>query len=140
MAKVRIKGFDAYEAALGRLERGATGIAKRAVFTGAGILAKAMKEQVDENTEGSSTGEMRDSIGISPIMEDANGGVNARVGFSGYDSYGVPNVLKARAMNSGTSVRTKKPITEPAIKKVEKEILEEMGQEITEGIVRAVEK
>jgi len=56
-----------------------------------------------------STGQMLESMGITPVKMDKNGWWNAKIGFDGYDARkskrwpkGVPNQLKARVLESGT--------------------------------------
>jgi hypothetical protein len=53
--------------------------------------------------------------GYYTIRQDSEGNWNARVGFDGYDRKGVPNQLKARVMESGSSRQKKKPFVRPAI-------------------------
>jgi len=53
---------------------------------------------------------------------------NTKIGFDGYDRKGVPNALKARAMESGTSTQPKRPFVRPAVNRVKKKAIEEMGK------------
>lgn len=62
-----------------------------------------------------------DSFGISPLQDD-NGFRNVKLGFDGYNNVhtrkyprGQPNVMIARAVESGTSFRDKHPFMRPAI-------------------------
>lgn len=63
---------------------------------------------------GKSTGDLLNALGISPVGIDKDG-INVKIGFAGYDSKGVPNALKARAMESGTSFLKKRPFVRPAV-------------------------
>ena len=99
---------------------------------GVSPLADEVRKGLEKNLQGSkySTGDLLDSLGTTPVGVDKNGVYNAKVGFSGYDRKGVPNALKARAMESGTSRQPKKPFVRPAVNRAKKRVLEEMGRSI----------
>jgi HK97 gp10 family phage protein len=132
MAKMTIQGFDEYADKLSKLGSAAPEIAKRAVRAGINPLADEVRKGLEKNLQNSkySTGDLLDSLGITPVDVDKNGVYNAKVGFSGYDRKGVPNALKARAMESGTSRQPKKPFMRPAVNRAKKRVLEEMGRSI----------
>lgn len=132
MANMSVKGIDDYIAKLSQLGSKMPEVAKKAVKAGANPLADEIRKGLEENLQGSkyATGDLLDSLGVSPAGVDKNGVYNAKVGFSGYDRKGVPNALKARAMESGTSTQPKKPFMRPAIKRAKKRVLEEMGKSI----------
>ena len=136
LAKMRVSGFKELEVQLSKLGKATTNIGGKAVKAGAGVLADQVRKNLEKNLQdsGYSTGDLLDSFGISPVDVDKNGVINASVGFAGYDRKGVPNALKARAMESGTSKQRKKPFMRPAIKatkdKVEKVMQETMDNEI----------
>lgn len=132
MAKMTIQGFDEYADKLSKLGSAAPEIAKRAVKAGVNPLADEVRKGLEKNLQNSkySTGDLLDSLGVTPVSMDKNGVYNAKVGFSGYDRKGVPNALKARAMESGTSRQPKKPFMRPAVNRAKKRVLEEMGKSI----------
>lgn len=132
MAKMTIKGFDEYADKLSKLGSAAPEIAKRAVRAGINPLADEVRKGLEKNLQNSkySTGDLLDSLGVTPVSVDKNGVYNAKVGFSGYDRKGVPNALKARAMESGTSTQPKKPFMRPAVSRAKKRVLEEMEKSI----------
>ncbi len=132
MAKMTIQGFDEYADKLSKLGSAAPEIAKRAVRAGINPLADEVRKGLEKNLQNSkySTGDLLDSLGVTPVSVDKNGVYNAKVGFSGYDRKGVPNALKARAMESGTSRQPKKPFVRPAVNRAKKRVLEEMGRSI----------
>lgn len=110
MAKLTIgKGLEKYQKRLAELGTAADGICKAAVYEGAAIIADAVKENTPVDT-----GDLRDSIGLSKMKND-NGYINTKLGFDGYDRKGVPNALKAAAIESGTSRLKKKPFVRPAV-------------------------
>lgn len=132
MAKMQIKGMDEYAMKLSRLGTKAPEIAKKAVMAGANPIADEIRRELEKNLSGSkySTGDLLDSMGIAPAAVDRRGNTNTKVGFSGYDRKGVPNALKARAMESGTSTQPKKPFIRPAVNRAKKKAIEEMGKSI----------
>ena len=127
-----VKGLDEYIDKLSKLGSKMPEVAKRAVKAGVNPLADEVRKQLEKNLQGSkySTGDLLDSLGVTPVDVDKNGVYNAKVGFSGYDRKGVPNALKARAMESGTSRQPKKPFMRPAVNRAKKRALEEMGKSI----------
>ena len=132
MAKMSVSGLDEYIDKLSKLGSKMPEVAKRAVQAGVNPLADEVRKQLEKNLQGSkySTGDLLDSLGTTPVGVDKNGVYNAKVGFSGYDRKGVPNALKARAMESGTSRQPKKPFMRPAVNRAKKRVLEEMGRSI----------
>ena len=132
MAKMSVSGLDEYIDKLSKLGSKMPEVAKRAVQAGVNPLADEVRKQLEKSLQGSkfSTGDLLDSLGVTPVGVDKNGVYNAKVGFSGYDRKGVPNALKARAMESGTSRQPKKPFMRPAVNRAKKRVLEEMGKSI----------
>ena len=85
--------------------------------------------------------DLYDSLGIAPPDVDSQGNVNTKVGFDGYGSYptkkypkGLPNKLLARSIESGSSVRKKKPFVRQAVNRSKKKAKEEMGKKCDEKI------
>ena len=117
---------------LGRMETDIDVIAKEAVFEGSKIAADKVRENLDKVLSGESTGQMEESFGITPITK-SGAEWSAHIGFDGYDDNGVPNQLKARAMESGTSTRPKKPFVRPAMNQTKKQIQEKMKSVIEDA-------
>jgi HK97 gp10 family phage protein len=150
MAKMTIQGLDEYVAKLSKLGSNTAAIAKRAVRAGANPVADEVRNGLEKNIRdpgyagldpdggifgvkpnyGKSTGDLLNSLGVSPPSVDKNGVYNCKIGFAGYDRKGVPNVLKARAMESGTSKLRKRPFIRPAVNRAKKRALEEMEKSI----------
>lgn len=136
MAKMSVHGFKELEVQVSKLGTASVSIGKKAVRAGAGVLADQVRKNLEKNLQGSeySEGDLLESFGVSPADIDKNGAINASVGFTGYDRKGVPNALKARAMESGTSQQRKKPFMRPAINstkdKVEKTMQDTIDNEI----------
>lgn len=83
-------------------------------------LAAYRKKQKTGLTSAQKKG-LQEGLGVSP-MENDNGYWNVKVGFDGYNKVktrkypnGQPNVMIARATESGSSVREKMPFVRPAV-------------------------
>ena len=103
------KDNEGFISKLMTLNEKAEGVAKKAVYDGAGVVADAVKAATPRDT-----GDLAGSVGITKIIVSADV-VSANVGFSGLDSKGVSNVLKARALESGTSRMRKRPFFRKAV-------------------------
>lgn len=130
MAKFRFEGVDELVAKYEKLGNNTEEIIGKAIFNGAGVVANAVKGAVEginpdnrfgtqENpTSGPSTIQklgLQYSLGISKMRND-NGFRNVKIGFSGYNNVktktwpqGQPNMMVARAVESGTSWMQKQP-------------------------------
>lgn len=130
MARMEIKGIDEYIMKLSNLGKDAVDISKKVVMAGANPVADEIRRTLQANLAGSeySTGDLLDSMGIAPPDVDKRGNTNTKIGFEGYDRKGVPNPLKARAMESGTTTQPKKPFIRPAVSKMREKAIEEMGK------------
>jgi phage protein, HK97 gp10 family len=149
-----VKGLDEYARKLDRLGAQAPQIAKKAVYAGANVLANKVRENLEGNLQDLSyvgkqstggritrllkrnrpTGDLLASFGIAPISADDRGNTNTKIGFEGYDHRGIPNALKARAMESGTSELRKRPFVRPAVNAVKGRAQQEMSSVIDEEI------
>lgn len=151
MAKMTIKGTDEYALKLSRLGKDSVEIAKKVVMAGANPIADEIRKNLEANIRdpapagkgsnrivkgnyGKSTGDLLGALGVAPPAVDRRGNTNTKVGFEGYDRKGVPNALKARAMESGTSKLKKRPFVRPAVNKAKKKAIEEMGKRLEEEI------
>lgn len=140
MARITFKAGDDYALKLSQLASRSEEAAKRAVAEGAGIVADRIRANLEANLAGSeqSTGALADSLGITPISQDKNGVWNAKVGFDGYDEKGVPNQLKARVMESGSSRVRKRPFVRPAVNATKGAVLDAMKKVIDEEIEKTM--
>jgi HK97 gp10 family phage protein len=112
MAKIEFDGFEEYRKQLLKLGTSIEGVIKYAVYDAAGMVADSIKANAPADT-----GALRNSIGLTDFKNDG-GYVYTQVVFSGYDGRGVPNVLKARVLESGSSTRAKHPFVRPAVNRV----------------------
>lgn len=144
MATIEFTGIDEYAAKLRALGKAGTSICRAAVYDGAGVVADAIRQQI----EGLATIEDYEAIiawrqeipahGITQKQKeglldgmhlqkirDENGFICTEVGFSGYNTVqtrkfpgGQPNALIARSMESGSSARQKQPFIRPTVNQV----------------------
>ncbi len=130
MASFKVKGTSDYAKKLDKLAANAPKVAKEMVYAAAGIVADEISNHLNDNLSDSevSKGDLLDSFGIAAIDVDKRGNTNTKIGFDGYDSKGVANALKARAMESGTSTQPKKPFVRPALNKSKDRAIDEMGK------------
>lgn len=155
MAKIDFKGIDTYAKMLARLESGSEEIVKRAVYEGAAVVADAIKEGLKSIPvqEGKGTPENKlhgitkkqkadliNGFGLAPI-ENSNGYIQTKAGFDGYGSVktkaypkGLPNVLLARSLESGTSFRKKIPVIRRAVTKSRKQAEKVMDETINKEL------
>lgn len=101
MAKFKFDGIDKYVESLEKIgTKNAESILKYAVYPGAGIIADAIRAEIVANHH--RLGDLEDSLTLSHMRND-DGYINTKVVFAGYDRKGVPNAIKAAALESGTS-------------------------------------
>lgn len=120
------------------LELHADGMAKRAIYEGAKITADAIKKELQTNHK--RTGALAESVGIPQMQQDKKGNWNTKIGFDGKDSRGVANMIKARALESGTSKQPATPFVRPALNRVRKQVQKVMTDSINEDIQKNVNK
>ena len=140
MARISFNAGDDYVARLLKTANRSEEMMKKAIYAGAAVVTDKIRENLEANLTGSSqsTGALADSLGITPITEDRTGFWNAKVGFDGYDEKGVPNQLKARVMESGSSTVQKRPFVRPAVNATKKAAVEAMQRVIEEEIEKTM--
>lgn len=151
MARMTVKAGDDLINKLSKLSGNTTSIAKQVVRAGANPVADEIKKNLEKNLNDPAyvgkgdgglfgtkttkpTGDLLNSFGVSPADVNRNGVVNVHIGFSGYDRKGVPNALKARAMESGTSWLRKRPFVRPAVEKTRQKCLDEMEKAMDDAM------
>lgn len=132
MARITFKDGDEYALRLMKTANRSEELMKKSIYAGAKVVADKIRANLEANLSGSeaSTGALAASLGITPITEDRSGFWNAKIGFDGYDERGVPNQLKARVMESGSSRVKKRPFVAPALRASRKTALEAMAKVI----------
>ena len=137
MAKIEFVGIDEYLEKLNKIGDKTTGLCKRALYDGAAVLADAVRSEVQALPTSDRDGKKGEAqpileyekdgllsgLGIAK-MKDDNGRISTRIDFDGYNRLkskkypsGHPNSMIARAINSGTSKRTKNPFMSRAVAK-----------------------
>ncbi len=116
MARIQFKNGDDYAARLSALGTRSDGVAKKALYVAAGMVADRIKDNLRGVVSSEATGALAESLGVTPMQADSAGNWSVKVGFDGYDAKGVPNQLKAQALESGTSRGERKhPFVRPAV-------------------------
>lgn len=144
MAKFKMEGLDEYVSALVMLGRVTTGMIKRAVFDGAAIVADEVRAGINALPEGkgedagTTKNGLKNGLGLSHMRND-KGYINTALGFSGYNARGVPNVLMARIMESGTSKTSKHPFIRPALSRSKARAEAAMAASIDKDISKIME-
>ena len=138
MARMTFKAGEEYALRLSKLAAGSDEIAKKAIYEGAKVVADKVRNNLESVVSSRATGDLAGSLGIAPIEKDDKGFINAKIGFDGYDRNGVPNQLKARALESGTSRQQKKPFFRPALNATRFPAKQIMKQTIKEEIDKVI--
>lgn len=133
MANIKFRLGD-YADKLVRLRDNYEEIAIKAVRAGADIVADEIRKNLKSVLSDEATGELEQSLGITPVSRDKAGNFNAKVGFDGYDSKGVPNQLKARAKESGTSKQKKMPFVRPAVNSTKTRVERTMDKVVYDAV------
>lgn len=142
MAKFTAKGMDEYISKLNRLAdpRKVDGMIRASVYPGAGVVADAVRERLETHDR---NGDLSGSLTLT-TMEKENGYIFTQIGFAGYDRNGVPNAIKAAALESGTSrngeeYQPKTPFIRPALNSVRKKAEAAMAAELDSRIEQLME-
>lgn len=133
MAKISMDGLYQYEKLLAELGADTVKMAKYAIYPAAGEVLDALKAATPRDT-----GDLRDSEILTHFVTD-EGQVYTAVVFDGYDRNGVPNSLKARAIESGTSRMKKQPFIRPTVNRMKQRVIERMNRGVNEYIENLME-
>ena len=121
MARMTIKGLDDLAIKISKLDDAE--VAKKCVYAGAKVIADEIRNRLESNDtlKEDQLQDLLDSLGIAPIKTDSDGNVTTKIGFKGYGRkptkkypFGLPNQMMARAVESGTSFRPKRPFVRTA--------------------------
>lgn len=133
MAKISFDGLYQYEKLLAELGQDTEKMAKYAIYPAAGMVLEELKAATPRDT-----GDLRDSEILTKFVTD-EGQVYTAVVFDGYDRNGVPNSLKARAIESGTSRMKKRPFIRPTVNRIKQRVIETMSAGVDEYISKVME-
>ena len=138
MATIKFEGFDEYRKLIADLDKKTNSIIKPAVYDGAAVVVEEVKKNLRRVVGPDSTGDLEKSLGLSK-MEDDRGFIHTKLGFDGYDRRGNPNVVKARALESGTSKQQKKPFIRPAVNAVKDRAVAVMSETVDKQIKKIMD-
>ena len=145
MAKFQVgKGMDQYLTQLQALERSTEETLGKAIYKGAGIVADAVKKNIQSLPSSVCTpaekAGLLDGFGIAKMQEE-NGYLQVKIGFDGYNSNvtkkyprGKPNSMIARSIEGGTSWKAKHPFIAPAVRSTKDQAERAMAEEIDKQI------
>lgn len=134
-------GIDKYAAKLRKLSdpKGYRTRIKQAIYEGAAVIADDVRLRLEGHNSDGGANELLESMYLAKMADD-KGYIYTELGFAGYDSRGVPNILKIRAMESGTSKQRKTPIIRPAFRaketaaiKAMSKMIDKLDKDIMEG-------
>ena len=137
MAKATIKMPDELLVKLSRLGAKSDEIAAMALEAGGQVVLDKVKSNLesvigsDTKYDSRSTGELVESLGLTPLKIDRNGNSNVKIGFSEPRADGESNAMIATVIEYGKHGQPQKPFMEPAkaeskneCKKIMKAVLE----------------
>ena len=162
MAMMRFRGLDEYLQNLQRVEKNTPEIVGKVVYGMADIVADAVREEINalpaepdvealkswsKDTRMPLTVKekkgLQKGFGITKMLEE-DGYYHVKLGFDGYNDIktkkypkGQPNVMIARAIESGSSIRDKHPFIRPATNKSRKSA-EKRAQTIIDDEINAL--
>lgn len=149
MAKFKCEGIELYIDQLQKLGDRTASVMKKGTYDGAAIVADEVKKRLRSviRHPDESTGALINSMFLAKI-ESSKGYTYTEIGFAGYDPsrepskgypHGVPNVIKARAMESGTSKQRKTPFIRPAFNAAKEKCMEAMQKTVDNEIKKIME-
>lgn len=146
LAKIEVKGLTEYQSLMNELDNSIEGILKMGVYDGAGIMADAIRKELDAELTGRNQWEekqikgLKDGFGISK-MTNTNGFISVNMGFSGYNEVkteqypkGQPNIMIASSIANGTSWGYKRPFIRNAILKAKNKAIQKTQQTIKDEV------
>ena len=137
MAKAEVKMPEELLTKLSRLGEQTDEIAALALKAGGDVVLDKVRSNLEASIgngtkyDSRSTGELIDSLGMTPVKIDRNGNSNIKIGFSEPRSDGKSNAMLATVLEYGKSGQPPKPFMKPAqtqskkeCQRVMKEVLE----------------
>ena len=128
MAKLTVRTPDALIAKLTRLGNKTDQVCEKALKAGAQVAEKAVSSNLsavigkDTKQPSRSTGELQESLGISPVKVDEKGNYDVKVGFAEPRSGGGVNAKIANILEYGKAGQPPKPFLKPAKSKARRQI------------------
>lgn len=147
MKSMEVEGLDELIRKTEAMGKNPTGLVKRALYVGAGVMADAIKSAVaslpvdDMGTKKSPMSGVTavekeglvSGIGISRMKAGAEK-VEVVIGFAGTNADGVKNTTTMRRVESGTSIRRKKPTIRPTANRTKMQAMDAMQDQFSKDL------
>ncbi len=140
MAKVDIKLPEEFLMKISKLGEKTDEIIPKVLEAGAAVVLPKVKSNLSDaigrNTKykSRSSGELLDSLGVSPARQDKNGNFNVKVGFREPRKDGGVNAKIANILEYGKSGQPSKPFLKPAKAASRKPCIQAMKQKLEQEI------
>lgn len=140
MAKVDVRLPEDFLLKLSRLGNKTDEICEKALEAGGEVVLAKVKENLSSvigsgtRYDSRSTGELEQSLGLSPVKQDRDGNHNIKVGFSEPRSDGGSNAKIANIIEYGKHGQPAKPFLKPAKSSSRKACVSVMQQTLEEEV------
>ncbi len=142
MAKVDVKLPEDFLVKLSRLGNKTDEICEKALEAGGEVVLAKVKSNLSSvvgsgtKYESRSTGELEDSVGLSPVKMDRDGNHNIKIGFSEPRPDGGSNAKIANIIEYGKHGQPAKPFLKPARSASRRECISAMQRVLEEEVGR----
>lgn len=142
MAKVDVKLPEDFLVKLSRLGNKTDEICEKALEAGGEVVLAKVKSNLSSvvgsgtKYESRSTGELEDSVGLSPVKMDRDGNHNIKIGFSEPRSDGGSNAKIANIIEYGKHGQPARPFLKPAKSASRRECVSAMQRVLEEEVGR----
>ena len=148
MASAKFIDASGFELRLKRSASSYRKVAEAAIRAGAAVIAAQMKDNLRGILSPKATGQLVNSMGITPVKQDKDYNYNAHIGFDGYQKppygkfpQGVPFQLIARSFESGAKPwRDATPFAKPAVNATKEKVKEVMTRVAEEEFKKIMEE
>lgn len=140
MAKVDVKLPEDFLLKLSRFGNKTDEICEKALEAGGEVVLAKVKENLSSvigsgtKYDSRSTGELEQSLGLSPVKQDRDGNHNIKIGFSEPRSDGGSNAKIANIIEYGKHGQPAKPFLKPARSSSRKACVSAMQQTLEEEV------
>ncbi len=140
MAKVDVKMPDEFLLKLSKLGSNTDAVAEKVLRAGGEVVLKRTQANLSAvigsglKYDARSTGELEDSLGLTPAKTDRDGNHNIKLGFSEPRSDGGSNAMLANLIEYGKHGQPAKPFLKPAKSASRAECIRVMTQTLEEEI------
>lgn len=142
MAKIDVKMPEDFLLKLSRLGNKTDEICEKALEAGGEVVLSKVKENLTSvigsgtKYDSRSTGELEQSLGLSPVKQDRDGNHNIKIGFSEPRSDGGSNAKIANIIEYGKHGQPAKPFLKPARSSSRKACVSAMQQTLEQEVAK----